>query len=123
MTTDVLFAAGMLLASGDMEFTVGSGGNIRFNMASVNAVTIGVNGADGIIAGGAAGSHLVIRTDGSDTIDMVGGSASLKNIPSAPTASPGTNTTQIATTAFVTAAVGGGVVSAPFFVRQFYPTF
>lgn len=40
-------------------------------------------------------------------------SPSLTGTPTAPTAAPGTNTTQIATTAFVTAAVaagGGGVV-------------
>lgn len=39
-------------------------------------------------------------------------SASLTGTPSAPTAAPGTNTTQLATTAFVTAAITGGNVTS-----------
>lgn len=39
-------------------------------------------------------------------------SPTLTGVPAAPTATAGTNTTQIATTAFVTTAVGGGSPSA-----------
>lgn len=55
----------------------------------------------------------VAATSGDYSVAQVTGAApiaspSLTGIPAAPTAAPGTNTTQIATTAFVTAAVVGG---------------
>jgi hypothetical protein len=49
-------------------------------------------------------------------------SPTLTGTPAAPTATPGTNTTQVATTAFVTAAVaagGGGGGTAPTFTRAY----
>lgn len=55
----------------------------------------------------------VVANTGDYAVAQVTGAAPLASptftgIPTAPTASPGTNTTQLATTAFVTTAVGGG---------------
>lgn len=55
----------------------------------------------------------IVATSGDYSVAQITGAAPLANptfsgIPAAPTAAPGTNTTQIATTAFVTAAVVGG---------------
>jgi hypothetical protein len=44
-------------------------------------------------------------------------SPALTGVPTAPTAAPGTNTTQLATTAFVTTAVGGGGAVTSVFTR------
>lgn len=62
----------------------------------------------------------VIAITGDYTVAQITGAAptaspTFTGIPAAPTAVPGTNTTQIATTAFVTAAVaGGGLVTSVF---------
>jgi hypothetical protein len=49
----------------------------------------------------------------SDTSRAPLASPTFTGVPAAPTASPGTNTTQIATTAFVTAATGSSISEAP----------
>lgn len=85
-----------------IEITARSGNNITATRASAAAH---------------AGSPTVACTVAADYIDELQDAVDLKapaasptftGTPVAPTASPGTNTTQIATTAFVTAAVGGG---------------
>ncbi len=55
-----------------------------------------------------AASNLSNGTTGTGAI-VLAASPALTSVPTAPTASPGTNTTQIATTAFALAAAGGGV--------------
>lgn len=110
---DILLAGGIKYLGGDLNFDVNSSSdNIRFNIGTTQVV-LAANGADGVIAGPGGTAHLVLRSGGSDTIDMVSGSATLKNIPAAPTASVGTNTTQLATTAFVlaNAAISGWPVN------------
>lgn len=61
----------------------------------------------------------VVATSGDYTVSQVTGAAplaspALTGVPTAPTASNGTNNTQVATTAFVLANVGGGAVSSVF---------
>jgi hypothetical protein len=59
----------------------------------------------------------VVAVSGDYSVGQVTGAAPLASptftgVPAAPTAAPGTNTTQLATTAFVTAAVAGGGILA-----------
>lgn len=77
-----------------------------------NSTVLGNTTAAGTGLAVAAGSTLSMFTDGTDfyasgapTNYTV--SPTFTGVPLAPTASPGTNTTQIATTAFVTGALGG----------------
>lgn len=61
-------------------------------------------------------SGLVVAQTGDYTVSQITGAAPLASptftgIPAAPTAAPGTNTTQLATTAFVAAATAAGVTS------------
>lgn len=79
-----------------------------YNNAS-GAVTVKVSGQTGVSVPVAA--KIVLVSNGTDVVTatnyMTGAtfpSPTLTGVPVAPTASPGTNTTQIATTAFVTAA-------------------
>jgi len=76
---------------------------------STGAVTVKVSGQTGVSVPAAAKIALV--SNGTDVVTatnyMTGAtfpSPTLTGVPVAPTASPGTNTTQVATTAFVTAA-------------------
>ena len=76
---------------------------------STGAVTVKVSGQTGVSVPVAA--KIVLVSNGTDVVTatnyMTGAtfpSPTLTGVPVAPTASPGTNTTQIATTAFVTAA-------------------
>jgi hypothetical protein len=78
---------------------------------STGAVTVKVTGLTGVSVPSAA--KMVLVSNGTDIVTatnyMTGAtfpSPTLTGTPVAPTASPGTNTTQIATTAFVTAATG-----------------
>ena len=61
----------------------------------------------------AAATDLSNGTTGTGAV-VLAGSPTLTGAPLAPTASPGTNTTQLATTAFVQAAVAGGGASTPY---------
>lgn len=61
---------------------------------------------------GATWSSVRLLSSGIETISMSGGSAALKNTPTAPTATVGTNTNQIATMAAVqTATTNNGVIT------------
>ncbi len=73
------------------------------------AITVKVSGQTGVSVPAAAKIVLVMNSAGTDIVTatnyMAGAtipSPTLTGVPVAPTASPGTNTTQIATTAFVT---------------------
>ncbi len=79
-----------------------------YNNAS-GAVTVKVSGQTGVSV--PVGAKIALVSNGTDVVTaenyMTGAtfpSPTLTGVPVAPTASPGTNTTQIATTAFVTAA-------------------
>ena len=76
---------------------------------STGAVTVKVSGQTGVSVPAAA--KILLVSNGTDVVTatnyMTGAtfpSPTLTGVPVAPTASPGTNTTQVATTAFVTAA-------------------
>jgi hypothetical protein len=76
---------------------------------STGAVTVKVSGQTGVSV--PVGAKIALVSNGTDIVTaenyMTGAtfpSPTLTGVPVAPTASPGTNTTQIATTAFVTAA-------------------
>ena len=76
---------------------------------STGAVTVKVSGQTGVSV--PVGAKIALVSNGTDIVTaenyMTGAtfpSPTLTGVPIAPTASPGTNTTQIATTAFVTAA-------------------
>jgi hypothetical protein len=78
---------------------------------STGAVTVKVSGQTGVSV--PATAKIILVSNGTDIVTatnyMAGAtfpSPTLTGTPIAPTASPGTNTTQIATTAFVTAATG-----------------
>jgi hypothetical protein len=75
----------------------------------------GTAGTDGF-AGGAGGSGGLIIEAHFDSTFGVGGaplnSPNFTGVPTAPTAAPGTNTTQLATTAFVMAAISAGGVTS-----------
>ena len=88
--------------------------------ASLTAVAVGYDNQNGLIRHGVTPAADDSSTKLATTAYVqgeLGGQAPLSSptftgTPAAPTAAPGTNTTQIATTAFVTAAVGGGSASA-----------
>jgi hypothetical protein len=76
---------------------------------STGAVTVKVSGQTGVSV--PATAKIILVSNGTDIVTAnnyipILISPSLTGTPIAPTASPGTNTTQIATTAFVTAATG-----------------
>jgi len=78
---------------------------------STGAVTVKVSGQTGVSV--PATAKIVLVSNGTDIVTATNYMASatfpsptLTGVPVAPTASPGTNTTQLATTAFVTAATG-----------------
>lgn len=78
----------------------GAAGN--FSVAGALSVTSTANLGGAITYGGVTLSNAVTGTGNM----VLSASPALTGTPTAPTASPGTNTTQIATTAFVTAATG-----------------
>jgi hypothetical protein len=78
----------------------GAAGN--FSVAGALSVTSTANLGGAITYGGVTLSNAVTGTGNM----VLSASPTLTGTPTAPTASPGTNTTQIATTAFVTAATG-----------------
>lgn len=75
-------------------------------ITDVDVAAANKDGADATPSMRTLGTGAGQAAKGSTTAPLV--SPALTGIPTAPTASPGTNTTQIATTAFVTTAVGGG---------------
>lgn len=126
-------AAGNYITALSGDGTASGPGSAAFTLATVNGTagtfafpsTITVNGK-GLITNIAAGSIDAVPTDGSSnpvssngTFDALALKAPLASptftgVPAAPTAAPGTSTTQLATTAFVQAAVsaaGGGSVT------------
>ena len=73
------------------------------------AFTLTVKTAAGSGVTVAQGKRNLVYTDGTNIYDAFNDfeSISITGVPTAPTAAPGTNTTQLASTAFVQAAVGG----------------
>lgn len=89
-----------------------SGGTNTTQLATTAFVTAAV-GAGGVVSSVAGRTGAVVLTNADISGSAPLASPTLTGTPTAPTASGGTNTTQLATTAFVTAAVGsGGVVSS-----------
>ncbi|MNQ83105.1 hypothetical protein D3C85_981760 [compost metagenome] len=80
----------------------GSGASLTaLNAANVSTGTLAVlRGGTGVTTGTGTGSN------------VLSASPALTGVPTAPTAAPGTNTTQLATTAFVQAAITEGQASA-----------
>lgn len=76
------------------------------------AITVKVSGQTGVAV--PAGAKMSLVCNGTDIVQAVDNfiSPALTGTPTSPTASPGTNTTQIASTAFVTAAITAGVQQA-----------
>jgi hypothetical protein len=77
---------------------------------------VSVSGGGGAVTSVFGRTGAVVATNGDYTVSQITGAAPLASptftgVPAAPTASPGTNTTQLATTAFVIANAGGGNVS------------
>lgn len=103
---------------------VGLGTALAGKASTAHAHTIAdVTNLQTSLDGKAATSHGHAQSDVTNLVSDLAAKAplaspTLTGTPAAPTASPGTNTTQIATTAFVTAAVaagGGGGFSRPWF--------
>lgn len=89
-----------------------SGGTNTTQIATTAFVTAAV-GSGGVVSSVAGRTGAVVLTNADISGSAPLASPALTGVPTAPTASGGTNTTQLATTAFVTAAVGsGGVVSS-----------
>ena len=113
------------LAAGVMPALTGditsSAGGVATSYNNVVPVTKGGAGAiNGALKGNgsgtvsqAAASDLSNGVTGSGAVVLAAGSPTFTGTPIAPTAAGGTNTTQIATTAFVQAAVAGGGASTP----------
>ena len=99
------FAGGV--AGGNLEMTVASDGvdvsALKIDGTAVTATAAELNYVDGVT------SNVQTQLDTKSTI----ASPTFTGTPAAPTASAGTNTTQIATTAFVTGAVSDLVDGAP----------
>lgn len=96
-----------------------AGGTFRFNIAPpVSSVVMAEYGKSSVVAGAVLwgsilGGNPLVQADLATLLSQKAplSSPNFTDVPTAPTASPGTNTTQLATTAFVTAAVaaaGGG---------------
>ena len=100
--------------------TVTTNANLTGEVTSVGNATTVTNAAviAKVLTGYTSGSGIVAATDnilqavqkinGNDALKAPLASPTLTGIPAAPTATAGTNTTQLATTAFVTSAVSSG---------------
>jgi hypothetical protein len=89
-------------------------GNAGVNMYSNGALQASASGPAGalravVISGSVAGNP-IIQTLGGGVVQIP--NLNMTGVPTAPTATPGTNTTQVATTAFVQAAAGPGLLSS-----------
>jgi hypothetical protein len=119
-------ASGLLATTQFVQNTVAaiSLGVTTFNSRSgaVTLTSADITGAGGALAAsagvssfnGRSGAITLTANDVSAAGALVNPSPALTGVPTAPTAAPATNTTQLATTAFVTAAlaaVGTGVIS------------
>jgi hypothetical protein len=112
--------SGRVTASSNLSWGAGSyttGVSELFNSAIDGTVLVPKAGStyDFVLTNGAGGNVLTVPT-GTFNVNVVGnltassysGGASLTGTPTAPTATAGTNTTQIATTAFVQSAASSG---------------
>ena len=101
-TTGLTFSGGPITTSGTITMAgtlaIANGGT------GITAFGTGVQAALGQAVTGSGGAVLATAP----TIS----SAALTGVPTAPTAAPGTNTTQVATTAFVAASTSAGVAGA-----------
>jgi len=77
------------------------------NVDPTYSVTVKTASGNGVVI--PAGQTVLVRCNGTDVVEQlnyIAGSFSFAGLVTGPTAAPGTNTTQLATTAFVTSAVG-----------------
>ena len=98
------FVTNAISGAGVSTFSAGSTG-FTPNTATTGAITLA--GTLNVANGGTG-----VTTSTGTTSVVLSASPTLTGVPLAPTASPATNTTQIATTAFVMNAVGGAGVSS-----------
>lgn len=99
-------AAGVLETAG--SFRSGDGIIVSQNTASPTTAILGIRFGSGLDTNIYRSAADTLRTDDSFVVGTnltVTGTTTLTGIPTGPTAAPGTNTTQLATTAFVTEAV------------------
>ena len=82
------------------------------NAAVIAKVLTGYTSGSGIVAAADNILQAVQKINGNDALKAPLASPTLTGIPAAPTATAGTNTTQLATTAFVTSAVSSGSASS-----------
>jgi cytoskeletal protein CcmA (bactofilin family) len=103
-TAAALTTARTIELTGDVTGTVSFDGS-----ASASMVTTVVNGGGGGVTSllGTVNQVAVSASTGAVTLSLPA-NVDLTGVPTAPTAAPGTNTTQLATTAFVTSAVAAG---------------
>jgi hypothetical protein len=115
-STDITTAGGAALASpaftGTPTAPTATAGTATTQIATTAFVTAAIGAAGGVTTfNGRSGAITLITAD----ITAAGGAALASPVftgsPAAPTAAPGTSTTQIATTAFVAAAVAASVVT------------
>jgi hypothetical protein len=115
-STDITTAGGAALASpaftGTPTAPTATAGTATTQIATTAFVTAAIGAAGGVTTfNGRSGAITLITAD----ITAAGGAAlaspAFTGAPTAPTAAPGTSTTQIATTAFVAAAITAAVVS------------
>jgi spore coat polysaccharide biosynthesis protein SpsF (cytidylyltransferase family) len=120
---DVLTIGGTLEGTLDRGYTAGDIVEMRITAGTIDDVQValgtpfGASGsghAPGIVPdpGSTAGQAAYLREDATFRNPLQ--DAALIGVPTAPTAIGGTNTTQVATCAFVLANVGGGAVSSVF---------
>ncbi len=100
------------LVDGDYGDVMVSGSGTAMEVKSLDGVPFGTAATTDASAYAAA-SHVHAEADVTGLVTDLAAKAplaspTLTGVPAAPTAAPGTNTTQLATTAFVTAAVAAG---------------
>jgi hypothetical protein len=95
--------------TGDVTTTVGSLATTLANAPVIAKVLTGFTSGAGTVTAADSILSALQKINGNDALKAPLASPTLAGTPTAPTASPGTNTTQLASTAFVQAAVTGSV--------------
>jgi hypothetical protein len=92
--------AGPTATAGDNSTALATTAFVHNAVASIGGAVVSFNGRTGAVS--------LIAADVSAAGGALVASPTFTGVPAAPTASPGTNTTQLATTAYVTAAIAAG---------------
>ena len=115
-TTDITTAGGAVLASpaftGTPTAPTAAGGTATTQIATTAFVTAAIGAAGGVTTFNTrSGAITLLAADITAAGGAILAGPAFTGVPTAPTAAPGTSTTQLATTAFVTLAVAASVLT------------